>query len=222
MDLYMKEIIKKNAPKPILDLMKNVYWKFKKIRYITIGRPYTPGETTKAKKRRTREGFFERYCPGKGLDIGYGGDLLSDNCEGWDFEEGDAQYLNSIKDSEFDFVYSSHTLEHMVDPEISLKNWWRVLKSGGYLILYLPHRDLYEKKKTLPSRFSEEHKHFFLLDRDEKPDTIGILPLIKRTLSDYKMIYAKVCYEGHTITDPEIHSDGEYSIEVVIKKEPKI
>jgi hypothetical protein len=33
-----------------------------------------------------------------------------------------------------------------------------------------------------------------------------------------EIIYANECNEGHTITDPLIHSDGEYSIEVVVKK----
>ena len=165
-----------------------------------------------------REGFFDKYCRGKGLDIGYGGDLLTPNCRCWDWEHGDAQYLRGMENESFDFVYSSHTLEHMANPEIALRNWWRVLKPGGYLLLYLPHRDLYEKKRTLPSRWSEGHKHFFLIDRDEEPDTMGIIPLIERSLTSHEIVYAKECREGHTITDPEIHSDGEYSIEMVIEK----
>jgi len=143
---------------------------------------------------------------------------LAENCKGWDTEHGDAQYLRRIKESEFDFVYSAHTLEHMVDPGIALKNWWRVLKKKGYLIIYIPHRDLYEKKKTLPSRWNQDHKHFFLLDKGEGKDTIGIVPLIRQTLSNYEIVYAIECDEGHTITAPEIHSDGEYSIEIVVQK----
>jgi SAM-dependent methyltransferase len=106
----------------------------------------------------------------------------------------------------------------MVDPAVSLQNWWRVLKSGGHMIIYIPHRDLFEKKKTLPSNWNDDHKQYFLLDKDEAPDTIGAVPLIERTLTDFEIIYAKVCNEGFTITDPLIHSDGEYSIEVVLKK----
>jgi len=123
-----------------------------------------------------------------------------------------------LEDESFDYIYSSHTLEHVIDAGESLKNWWRVLKPGGYLLLYIPHRDLYEKKKKLPSRFNPNHFRFFLIDEEALPDTVGIVPLIKRTLSNYEIIYAKECSEGHTVTDPEKHSDGEYSIEVVIKK----
>ncbi len=57
-----------------------------------------------------------------------------------------------------------------------------------------------------------------MIDQDEGPNTIGIVPLIKRTLTEFEIIYANECNEGHTITDPSIHSDGEYSIEVVVMK----
>ena len=200
------------------DVPNYLYYFSLRLLYRITGRPCKTGETYRARERRLREGFFDKYCQGKGLDIGYGGDLLASNCIGYDFEHGDAQYLNGIADESFDFVYSSHTLEHMDNPAVSLSNWWRVVKRGGYLLLYIPHRDLYEKKITLPSRWSSHHKHYFLLDKSEEPCTIGIIPLIEQTLSGFKLIYEKVCDEGHTIVDPEKHSDGEYSIEVAIKK----
>ncbi len=56
------------------------------------------------------------------------------------------------------------------------------------------------------------------MEHDEPPVTLGILPLIERSLNGKELVYAKVCSEGHTITDPDVHSDGEYSIEVVLQK----
>lgn len=203
-----------HLPAPIKGLLYQVQFFY----FRTFGRPVKFLESSKAKERRIGEGFFERYCQGSGLDIGYGGDLLAPNCKGWDFEHGDAQLVAGVADRSYDFVYTSHTLEHMVDPIASLRNWWRVIKPGGYLILYIPHRDFYEKRKTLPSRWNLDHKHFFLLDRDEAPDTKGILGLIKTALTGHEVVYAMDCSYGHTITDPELHSDGEYSIEVVVKK----
>jgi len=181
-------------------------------------RPMKIGETSKARERRTHELFFEKYCIGRGLDIGFGGDLIIPTAEGYDFEHGDAHYLESIANSQFDFVYSSHTLEHMNDVSLALRNWFRVVKKNGYLILYIPHRELYEKKKTLPSNFNDDHKHFFLLDRDEFPDTVGILPLIARTLNNYEIIYAKECSYGYTESEKRDINSGEYSIEVIIRK----
>jgi SAM-dependent methyltransferase len=208
----------KYTPKPIWKIGAAIYHSYLKRKYLKGKRPFNPGETSKAKARRKRESFYEKYVQGKGLDIGFGGDLVTPNAQGWDFEHGDAQYLSGLQNEQFDFVYSSHTLEHMQDPQTALSNWFRVLKKGGYLILYIPHRDLYEKKKNLPSRFNPNHTAFFLIDKDESPDTIGIVPLIQRTLNDYKIIYAKECSEGFTISDPEIKSNGEYSIEVVVQK----
>jgi SAM-dependent methyltransferase len=193
------------------------YEKFQQTLGLFAGQPLI-GETRKARPRRVRQGFFQKFCNGQGIDIGFGGDLLADNCQGWDVEDGDAQVLGGVPDASFDFVYSSHTLEDLEDPALALGHWWRVLRPGGFLILYVPHRDLYEKKTRLPSRFNADHRHFFLPDQDDPPDTLGLRPLIERVLNDAEIVYVQVCDEGHTITDPEMHSDGEYSIEAVIKK----
>jgi SAM-dependent methyltransferase len=195
-----------------------VIFRLQRLLVVLFGRKPTQTETTKARPRRETEGFFEAFCQGKGLDIGYGGDLVCENAKGWDIEDGDAMYLDGLADHSLDFVYSSHTLEHMVDPGLALKNWWRVLKPGGFLILYIPHRDLYEKKDDLPSRWNLDHKHFFLPVDDEPPVTIGLLSLLNRSLEGFELIYSKTCSAGHTITDPLLHSNGEYSIEAVLKK----
>ena len=188
------------------------------LEYRAYGRPANPGETAKATVRRMREGFFDRYCGGRGVDIGYGGDLLCANCVGWDIEHGDAQFLAKVQNDSFDFAYSSHTLEHVEDESTALHNWYRVVKPGGYLILLVPDRDLYEKKFMLPSRWNPDHKRFFLIDRDEAPNTVGVLPLIRRSVPEAIVISARRCNAGHTIEDPWLHSDGEYSIEVIVQK----
>ena len=37
-------------------------------------------------------------------------------------------------------------------------------------------------------------------------------------VKDYKVIYSKICDEGFTIKDPKKHSNGEYSIEIIVQK----
>lgn len=59
-----------------------------------------------------------------------------------------------------DFVFSSHLLEHIQDYKGALAEWWRLIKVGGYLCLYLPHKDYYPnigKEGANP-----DHKHDFL------------------------------------------------------------
>ena len=143
----MKEKLKNITPELLWNVLRDIKRFYLIVIYRYWKRPVTLGETSKAHDRRIREGFFELFCNGIGLDIGFWGDLVTKNSTGFDFEHGDAQKLEHIEDESFDFVYSSHTIEHLPDPSEGIKNWFRVLKSGGYLIIYLPHRDLYEKKE---------------------------------------------------------------------------
>ncbi len=212
--------IKRRLPPAYVPHLEAIAWRLRLLWHLRFGRPVRQGETSKARLRREREGFFDAYCRGRGLDIGYGGDLVAPNALGFDIEHGDAAVLPGIPRGAFDFVYSSHLLEHMPYPDWVLPVWWECVKPGGFLILYVPERDLYEKRRARPSAWAPDHQWFFLLDRDDPPHTLGVLPLIRRCLSGYEIAQAKICSEGHTIADPGRHSDGEYSIEVVIRKLP--
>lgn len=59
-----------------------------------------------------------------------------------------------------DFVYSSHLLEHIENYKAALGEWWRLVKIGGYLILYLPHKDFYPNIGQPGA--NHDHKHDFL------------------------------------------------------------
>lgn len=80
----------------------------------------------------------------------------------WDWEDGDAQFLASVSDGEFDFVHSSHCLEHLVDPRKGLRNRLRVGRPGGYLVVTVPDEDLYEQG-IFPSTFNQDHKWTFTI-----------------------------------------------------------
>lgn len=49
----------------------------------------------------------------------------------------------TIEDASVDAVFSSHLLEHIDDYKAALQDWWRCIKVGGYLVLYLPHKAFY-------------------------------------------------------------------------------
>jgi ADP-heptose:LPS heptosyltransferase/predicted SAM-dependent methyltransferase len=72
----------------------------------------------------------------------------------------DAENLELVADGSMDAVYSSHTLEHVEDPLTVLKHWWSKVKVGGYLILYLPHKDFYPNIGQKGA--NKDHKHDFL------------------------------------------------------------
>lgn len=51
----------------------------------------------------------------------------------------DGSDLVSVKDGAYDFVLSSHNLEHFANPVKALKEWQRVIRPLGALILVLPN-----------------------------------------------------------------------------------
>lgn len=54
----------------------------------------------------------------------------------------DAVNLVSIPDATYDFVFASHTLEHISNPLKAMKEWKRVVKEKGYIILILPEKSI--------------------------------------------------------------------------------
>jgi SAM-dependent methyltransferase len=48
--------------------------------------------------------------------------------------------LEHIADGSYDFLLSSHSLEHFANPLKAVKEWLRVLKPGGTLLLVLPDK----------------------------------------------------------------------------------
>lgn len=85
----------------------------------------------------------------------------------------DATKMDKFADGSCDAVFSSHLLEHIEDYKAALKEWWRLVKVGGHLCLYLPHKDLYPNIGKPGA--NPDHKHDFveqdILDAaDEWPD----------------------------------------------------
>lgn len=72
----------------------------------------------------------------------------------------DATKLPMFADGACDFIFSSHMLEHVEDYKSALKEWWRIVKVGGHLCLYLPHKDLYPNIGTPGA--NADHKHDFV------------------------------------------------------------
>ena len=82
--------------------------------------------------------FAKHFCVGNGLDVGCGkwpleGAIPVDLAFG-----GDAMNLPA---GEFDFVASSHCLEHLPNPVAALEHWKSRIRPGGVLLLYLPSED---------------------------------------------------------------------------------
>ena len=53
----------------------------------------------------------------------------------------EAQNLKKISDNSYDFVISSHCLEHCANPIAALKEWKRVLKPNGHILILVPNKE---------------------------------------------------------------------------------
>lgn len=84
--------------------------------------------------------FAKQICKGTGLDIGC-------NRPEWAFpgaiqidpEINPAFDAYDLPDGTYDYIFSSHCLEHLADWVKALDYWETKLKEGGCLFLYLPH-----------------------------------------------------------------------------------
>ena len=125
-------------------------------------------ELRKSLPRYLRDGFADRYLSGsKILDIGYKGYL--DKVEpilphaigvDLDYPGYDGKRL-PFPDASQDSVFTSHTLEHISEYRSAIADWFRVLRIGGFLIIVVPDQFLYERKRSLPSKWNRDHKRFY-------------------------------------------------------------
>jgi len=155
-----------------------------------------------------------RYCEGYGIDIGAGGDPIKPSAITVDLPTpytslsngapvqlgGDARDLRWFRDGVLDFVYSSHVLEDFEHPGEVVREWLRVLKPGGTLVIYCPDQKRYVEYCRAHRETSNPY-HFY-------PD-FSLEFVLARIPSDLE----------YTIEhrDPEVDL---YSWELVIRKQP--
>lgn len=102
----------------------------------------------------------EHFCQGDGLDIGglkecYFPDAIVIN-KLYSEDVFDAFNLPQKKDG-WDYIFSSHCLEHLDDYIKALEYWRDSLKENGRLFLYLPHPDMiYWRPENC-----KKHRHLF-------------------------------------------------------------
>lgn len=193
-------------------------------------------ELSKSIQRRLHDSnFVTRYFSGEGVDIGAGPDPLTHYIElfplvtavrAWDLADGDAELMASCPDNQFDFVHSSHCLEHMRNPDIALKNWFRILKPGGHLIVIVPDEDMYEQG-VFPSTFNTDHKWTFTVFKTASWSnrSRNVVELIKALGESVDLIKLEQLINSYRFKLPRFDQTqtaiGESAIEFVVRKRLK-
>jgi SAM-dependent methyltransferase len=87
----------------------------------------------------------------------------------------DAVNILNVTNDSYDFVFSSHSLEHIANPLKAIKEWLRIIKNEGYIIIIVPEKSVCFDHKRNYSNFST------LLTQYEKnvgEDDLSTLPEI--------------------------------------------
>ena len=128
---------------------------------------------------------------GRILDIGAGIDPVRKDAVVFDKAQGDAQEIQNFFDKEsFETVFSSHCLEHMVNPRAAIENWFSLVKPGGHLVTIVPDEDLYEQG-YFPSIFNSDHKATFTISKSDSWSPVSINCLDLFSTLDGEIVYLK-------------------------------
>jgi SAM-dependent methyltransferase len=180
-------------------------------------------EAAQAHARRCANGFYDRFLGGDAvLDIGYRGttadaDAITPSAIGIDLDYPgyDGSRL-PFADSSQDAVFASHVLEHIADHRNALADWYRVVRTHGFIIVCVPHHYIYERRPTLPSLWNPDHRRLYT-PQSLLAEIAAALPA-----NGYRIRHFVENDEG---ADPGLRPDqapgpGSYEIEIVLEKIP--
>jgi predicted SAM-dependent methyltransferase len=105
------------------------------------------------------------------IDIGYGGDPVTPNAftvdgrplPGLSHRTDNLYTLHEELYGQIplaDTVFSSHTLEHLSDHFGAIFSWSQLIKSGGYLVLYLPDGRYYNNRENPEHMVDTKYEDF--------------------------------------------------------------
>jgi SAM-dependent methyltransferase len=190
-------------------------------------------ETTKSITRRSYDKrYATRYLVGTGIDIGAGIDSigryaplfpLMGEVRAWDIGDGDAMLMNDVDDESYDFVHSSHCLEHVNDPHVALQNWVRICKPGGHILVIVPDEDLYEQG-VWPSTYNFDHRWSFTIGKAQSwsPRSINVVELLQRVWDRTDILKVELLDNGYFYDHPRFDQTqtmlGESAIEIILRR----
>jgi SAM-dependent methyltransferase len=183
-------------------------------------------------RRLSDSNFVRKYFVGDGIDIGGKPDPLLlytelfpliKSVRMWDWEDGDAEFMNGVADGTYDFVFASHCLEHIRDPKVGIANWFRILKPGGHLIVNVPEEDLYEQG-VFPSTHNLDHKHTWTMFKtrswsDKSVNSLELLMSLGEAADIRKIEVIDSAYRYDLPrVDQTLSPVAECAIEMIVRK----
>lgn len=139
----------------------------------------------------------KQFCHGNGIDVGCG-DWPLDGAIAHDVKGGGIGNFcgdaYDLPDGPFDYVFSSHCLEHLGDPIGAIEHWKSRLIAGGVLFLYLPHEEM---EYWLPQN-NRKHLHTWQpLQMAKLLEDLGFIDVM-HSERDLAWSFAVVGFNGNT------------------------
>jgi predicted SAM-dependent methyltransferase len=148
------------------------------------------------------------YLRGNGVDVGCGNDPVKPDCVAIDIPEANYECYNGkggskanfrafaedlpFKDHTLDWVYSSHLLEDFPFTEWPslLREWTRVLKPGGMLVILVPEATLWAKAVAAGQPPNDAHQHEPELgELSALAPRVGLLPVREEIVGTYSILF---------------------------------
>jgi SAM-dependent methyltransferase len=175
-----------------------------------------------------------QYCHGRGIEIGPGDNPYCDHQNTIfvdKFQNGNIDVVSEadnlpFEDDSFDYLLSSHCLEHLPDTLKALHEWKRVVKKDGTIFLILPHCErTFDKgrEKTTLKHHIDNYKNrtgyddrthwneFLMYSIPQYPHKwIGEAPKTEDGIPDFRWIVKKGHLHYHVWTLTEMVEILEY------------
>ena len=132
--------------------------------------------------------------------------------------------LGVFSDNQFDYVFDAHQLGDFSCTEAILKEWWRVVKPGGFLILYEQDKDYYPLVDT-PGSDAMRKKDLYWDDAWGILEPIGNAELFSHSRHNngneysWQLVIRKKF--GTTTSQQECLRDNEFVGQVVLSEDKK-
>lgn len=190
-------------------------------------------------RRSHSRNLIKRFAPtGVGLEIGVGArtiapvnrTILSDGHHSHGVDHSIAKaffpaHAIPYPDGTFSFVLSEHVLEHIPNPIQALREWIRVLKPGGTILLFLPHKertnDRFRSRTPLSHLIEDEARGVDALDPTHLAEWIelvvekNLMPDHYKHVPQEKLLQLGCIHHHVWVTDDIIELFRYLSLEIV-------
>lgn len=114
----------------------------------------------------------------------------------------EASDLKAIENSSYECVLACHCLEHLSNPLLALREWKRVLKDDGFLLLVLPHKDgTFDYRRTtttLAHMISDFENNVAESDLTHLPEILALHDLERDKEAGTKEQFRERCLKNYT------------------------